>query len=133
MVIEGAERFGLSQLHQFRGRVGRGAARSYCILISGESSENGNLRLDALVQTQDGFRLSEIDLELRGPGEFFGKRQSGLPDLKLASLGDLGTLQRARDEAHLILADDPQLSAEKNRLLREQVERFWSDGAGDLS
>ncbi|HVB63843.1 MAG TPA: ATP-dependent DNA helicase RecG [Nitrolancea sp.] len=133
MLIEGAERFGLSQLHQFRGRVGRGAARSYCILISGESSENGNLRLDALVQTQDGFRLSEIDLELRGPGEFFGKRQSGLPDLKLASLGDLGTLQQARDEAHLILADDPHLSAARNRMLREQVERFWAGGAGDLS
>jgi ATP-dependent DNA helicase RecG len=133
MLIEGAERFGLSQLHQFRGRVGRGAARSYCILIAGESSESANQRLDALVQTQDGFRLSEIDLELRGPGEFFGKRQSGLPELKLASLGDLGTLQRARDEAHRILNTDPQLSAEHNRLLRAQVERFWAGGAGDLS
>jgi len=133
MLIEGAERFGLSQLHQFRGRVGRGAARSYCILIAGESSETANQRLDALVQTQDGFRLSEIDLELRGPGEFFGKRQSGLPDLKLASLGDLGTLQRARDEAHRILNADPHLSAEHNRLLRAQVERFWANGAGDLS
>ena len=133
MLIEGAERFGLSQLHQFRGRVGRGAARSYCILIAGESSESANQRLDALVQSQDGFRLSEIDLELRGPGEFFGKRQSGLPDLKLASLGDLGTLQLARDEAHRILNADPQLGAEHNRLLREQVERFWADGAGDLS
>ncbi len=133
MVIEGAERFGLSQLHQFRGRVGRGASRSYCLLVADHRGENGNKRLDALVDTQDGFRLSEIDLELRGPGEFFGKRQSGLPDLKLASLGDLGTLQKARDEAHRILNEDPQLESEGNRLIREQVERFWAGGSGDLS
>lgn len=133
MVIEGAERFGLSQLHQFRGRVGRGADHSYCVLIADDRGENGNKRLDAMVEIQDGFRLSEIDLELRGPGEFFGRRQSGLPDLKLASLGDLGTLQKARDEAHRILGDDPQLQSESNRLIREQVERFWADGTGDLS
>ncbi len=133
MVIEGAERFGLSQLHQFRGRVGRGASRSYCILIADDRGENGNRRLDAMVDTQDGFRLSEIDLELRGPGEFFGTRQSGLPDLKLASLGDLTTLQRARDEAHRILESDPKLDTDANRLIREQVDRFWAAGAGDLS
>jgi len=133
MVIEGAERFGLSQLHQFRGRVGRGADRSYCILIAEDQSEGGNRRLDAMVETQDGFRLSEIDLELRGPGEFFGTRQSGLPDLKLASLGDLGTLQKARDEAHRILERDPLLDSESNRALRAAVDHFWSSGAGDLS
>ncbi len=133
MVIEGAERFGLSQLHQFRGRVGRGADHSYCILIAEERGENSNKRLDAMVDTQDGFRLSEIDLELRGPGEFFGTRQSGLPDLKLASLGDLGTLQKARDEAHRILEEDPSLEMAKNRVIRATVERFWAGGAGDLS
>ena len=133
MLIEGAERFGLSQLHQFRGRVGRGASKSYCLLIADESSENGNRRLDAMVETQDGFRLSEVDLELRGPGEFFGTKQSGLPDLKLASLGDVVTLQKARDEAHRILGADPRLQTDANRLIREQVERFWAGGAGDLS
>jgi ATP-dependent DNA helicase RecG len=133
MVIEGAERFGLSQLHQFRGRVGRGAARSYCILVSEDPGDDSARRLDALVETQDGFRLAEIDLDLRGPGEFFGTRQSGLPDLQLASLGDLTTLQRARDEAHRILEADPNLEQPENRLLREHVDRFWSGGAGDLS
>ncbi len=133
MVIEGAERFGLSQLHQFRGRVGRGADHSYCILIAEERGENSNKRLDAMVETQDGFRLSEIDLELRGPGEFFGTRQSGLPDLKLASLGDLNTLQKARDEAHRIFEDDPRLEKAQNQAIRATVERFWSGGAGDLS
>lgn len=133
MVIEGAERFGLSQLHQFRGRVGRGADRSYCILIADDSGGNSNTRLDAMVETQDGFRLSEIDLELRGPGEFFGKKQSGLPELKLASLGDLVTLNKARDEAHRILKQDPSLESPVNALIREQVERFWAGGAGDLS
>ena len=133
MVIEGAERFGLSQLHQFRGRIGRGAAHSYCLLVADEGGDNSNKRLDAMVDTQDGFRLSEIDLELRGPGEFFGKRQSGIPDLKLASLGDITTLQKARDEAHRMLENDPLLESAANQLIREQVDRFWADGAGDLS
>ncbi|MDI3339024.1 MAG: ATP-dependent DNA helicase RecG [Sphaerobacter sp.] len=133
MLIEGADRFGLAQLHQFRGRVGRGAARSYCILVADDVSDEGQRRLEALVQTQDGFRLAEIDLELRGPGEFFGTRQSGLPDLRFASLGDLATLQQARDEAHRVLSADPSLSQPVHRALRERVDRFWVRGAGDLS
>lgn len=133
MLIEGADRFGLAQLHQFRGRVGRGAARSVCILVADDVSEEGQRRLNALVETQDGFRLAEIDLEIRGPGEFFGTRQSGLPDLRFASLGDLGTLQRAREEAHRILSADPTLSKPIHRALRERVDRFWIPGAGDLS
>ncbi|MBX6340867.1 MAG: DNA helicase RecG, partial [Thermomicrobiaceae bacterium] len=133
MLIEGADRFGLAQLHQFRGRVGRGAHRSYCILVADDVSEEGHRRLDALVRYQDGFRLAEIDLELRGPGEFLGTRQSGLPDLKFAALADLATLQQARDEAHRILGSDPGLEREEHRVLRARVERFWRDGAGDLS
>lgn len=133
MLIEGAERFGLSQLHQFRGRVGRGAAQSCCVLLSDEAGAEADRRLDALASTQDGFRLAEIDLELRGPGEFLGTRQSGLPDLRLASLGDLATLQRARDEAHRILRTDPSLTNPEHRYLKAQVAHFWSQGAGDLS
>jgi ATP-dependent DNA helicase RecG len=133
MLIEGANRFGLAQLHQFRGRVGRGAARSYCVLITDDQDDDSRQRLEALVGTQDGFRLAEIDLELRGPGEFFGTRQSGLPDLKLASLGDLATLQQAREEAQRILAGDPTLNDPRHRVLAKHVRRFWKPGAGDIS
>jgi ATP-dependent DNA helicase RecG len=135
MVIEGAERFGLSQLHQFRGRVGRGAAKSYCILITGNDSNGSNSqrRLDAIVETQDGFRLAEIDLELRGPGEFFGTRQSGIPELEFAVLGDMITLHAARTEAQKVLDIDPDLELPEHRTLREHVQRFWVEGMGDLS
>ncbi len=133
MLIEGADRFGLSQLHQFRGRVGRGDARSYCILIADDVSEDGQRRLNALVDTMDGFRLAEIDLEIRGPGEFFGTRQSGIPDLKFAALADIQTLQHARDEAHRLLDLDPPLDRPEHQALRERVERFWRKGIGDRS
>jgi ATP-dependent DNA helicase RecG len=101
MVVEHAERFGLAQLHQLRGRVGRGAAKSYCILITGKRvSEVGEERLNAMVRTQDGFELAELDLSIRGPGEFFGTRQAGLPDFRVANLvRDRALLEIAKQEA----------------------------------
>jgi ATP-dependent DNA helicase RecG len=106
MVIEHAERFGLAQLHQLRGRIGRGAAKSYCILMTGgKVSEEGERRLDALVRTNDGFQIAELDLELRGPGEFFGTRQAGLPSFQVASLiRDRDLLELAKKEAALVLS-----------------------------
>lgn len=127
MVIEGAERFGLAQLHQFRGRVGRGVHQSYCIIISDKENEVTKKRLGALEQTHDGFRLAEVDLELRGPGEFFGTRQSGTPDLKVAQLADTRLLHAANQEARQILAEDPKLEKNEHALLRAKVETFWAD------
>ncbi len=132
MVIEGANRFGLAQLHQFRGRVGRGEHQSYCLLVADESTPDAEQRLSALEQTNDGFQLAEKDLELRGPGEFFGRRQSGLPELRLASLTDMQMLQAARDEAGRLFEEDPLLEKEEHRLLRERVRRFWEEAA-DIS
>ena len=125
IVIDGAERFGLAQLHQFRGRVGRGVHQSYCILISDKENEQTRQRLEAMELTRDGFKLAEIDLQLRGPGEFFGTRQSGTPDLKVAQLADTRLLHAANGEAQKILADDPQL--ERHELLRKKVDAFWAD------
>lgn len=104
MVIEGADRFGLSQLHQFRGRVGRGQHQSYCLLFSQTQSEASNQRLQALVRTNNGFELAEEDLKLRGPGEVFGKKQSGMPDLKMASLLDVRLLKQARSVAQMVIS-----------------------------
>jgi ATP-dependent DNA helicase RecG len=132
IVIEGANRFGLAQLHQFRGRVGRGQHQSYCLLISESVSADSEERLEALEKTNDGFVLAEKDLELRGPGEFFGRRQSGLPELKLASLLDVEMLTIARQEADLLFRLDPWLEKEENQLLKERVMQFWHD-AGDVS
>jgi ATP-dependent DNA helicase RecG len=132
MLIEGANRFGLSQLHQFRGRVGRGDAKSYCILMSDTTTDVSTERLRAIEETNDGFQLAEKDLELRGPGDFFGTRQSGLPELKLASLGDTPLLELARREAQALFAQDPALSHPDHRLLARKVKAFWG-GEGDLS
>jgi ATP-dependent DNA helicase RecG len=132
MLIEGANRFGLSQLHQFRGRVGRGEHSSYCILLADSTTDVSEERLRAIEDTQDGFKLAEKDLEMRGPGDFFGTRQSGLPELKLASLGDTPLLVLARREAQDLFAIDPSLSHPDHRLLARQVSEFWS-GEGDLS
>ncbi|MBM4412347.1 MAG: ATP-dependent DNA helicase RecG [Chloroflexi bacterium] len=126
MMIEGADRFGLAQLHQFRGRVGRGPHKSYCILVSDRDNETTNLRLDAMVASSDGFILAEKDLEIRGPGEFFGTRQSGMPDLKIAQLTDMRLLQAAQLEAKTILREDPELALIQHALLRSQVEAFWA-------
>jgi len=129
MLIEGAERFGLAQLHQFRGRVGRGIHQSYCILVSDKENEVTKQRLEAMEQTRDGFRLAEIDLELRGPGEFFGTRQSGTPDLKVAQLADTRLLHAANLEARAILTDDPKLEQPEHAALKAKVEAFWADAA----
>ena len=108
MLIDGANRFGLAQLHQFRGRVGRGEYQSTCILVADTETADAQERLSALTQTNDGFALAEKDLELRGPGEFFGRRQSGLPELQLASLLDMDMLQIAQAEAQTIAERRPQ-------------------------
>ena len=132
MLVEGANRFGLAQLHQFRGRVGRGEHQSYCILLADSSTASSEERLRALESTHDGFLLAQKDLELRGPGEFFGTRQSGLPDLKLAQVGDTPILEQARAEAKTLFREDPDLSRPEHRLLAHKLEQFWQQ-AGDLS
>lgn len=132
MLIDGANRFGLAQLHQFRGRVGRGAHKSYCILVADSDTPDATERLEALTQTNDGFALAEKDLEIRGPGEFFGRRQSGLPELQLASLLDMDMLKIAQAEAQTIAAEDPDLALPEHQLLRQRVARFWQN-AGDAS
>jgi ATP-dependent DNA helicase RecG len=132
MLVEGANRFGLAQLHQFRGRVGRGEHTSYCLLVADSSTAESEERLKAIEATQDGFVLAEKDLELRGPGEFFGTRQSGLPDLRVAGLADVRLLDTARREAQRLFDADPQLASPDLRLLVQQVDRFWS-GEGDAS
>jgi len=129
MVIENAERFGLSQLHQLRGRVGRGGDQSFCYLLYSEKiSEDGLKRINAMVKYIDGFKLSEIDLEMRGPGDFFGTRQSGLPDLKFSNIvKDTDLLLLARQDAYEILKKDPLLSKLENRLLKEMLKFKWKD------
>ncbi|AKG53864.1 ATP-dependent DNA helicase RecG [Dehalogenimonas sp. WBC-2] len=125
MLIESADRFGLSQLHQFRGRVGRGKEQSYCMLLAENPSEIANTRLSVIENTQDGFILAEEDLKLRGPGEFFGTRQSGLPDLKMARLSDVPILEMARDEATRLFDDDPKLKKPEHRALYQELIRVW--------
>ena len=122
MMIEGAERFGLSQLHQFRGRVGRGEHQSYCFLFMQNESETAKQRLRAMVSHNSGFKLAEIDLELRGPGQIFGVRQSGIPDLKMASLTDSATITKAREAAQTIINTDPML--EQYPLLNEKIAQL---------
>ena len=122
MIIENAERFGLSQLHQLRGRVGRGADKSYCILVSDHDTPEAKSRLGILCSTGDGFKVAEEDLRLRGPGDFFGERQHGLPEMHIADLGaDILILRQAHDEAIALLEDDPLLQKEENRVLKEQI------------
>lgn len=121
MVIEGANRFGLAQLHQFRGRVGRGSAQSRCFLIPEKENDIENQRLRAMVDTNDGFKLAEMDLEMRGPGDFIGKRQSGMREMKLTSLADVRLIEKARDEAARLFAEDPYLEQPDNAELKSRV------------
>ena len=126
MVIENAERFGLSQLHQLRGRVGRSDKKSYCVLLTRSSSQMTRERLEIMCRTNDGFEIAREDLRIRGPGEFFGQRQSGVPGLKIADLGaDMTLLASAHDAALALLAQDPQLSAPENTVLRNQISQLF--------
>ncbi|MEZ4735475.1 MAG: ATP-dependent DNA helicase RecG [Caldilineaceae bacterium] len=129
MIIEDAERFGLAQLHQFRG-VGRGQQQSYCALVSKADNAGAEERLRALEETNNGFALAEKDLELRGPGEFLGTKQSGLPELRIAHLGDVATLALAREAAQKLFEEDPELR--DHSPLQKQVWRFWR-GHGDVN
>jgi ATP-dependent DNA helicase RecG len=129
MMVEGAEHFGLSQLHQFRGRVGRDKEQGYCLLIPEKLSPESRERLRLMEKVHDGFALAEKDLEMRGPGEFFGTQQSGLPDLKLAKLTDLRSLELARREAITLFQSDPNLKKAEHQPLRQQLSRVWAKGA----
>ena len=128
MVIENAERFGLSQLHQLRGRVGRGAEQSFCVLMSKDRlSPDAKVRLEAMVESADGFKIAETDLQLRGPGDFLGTRQSGLPDFKLANLSeDVELVSKAREVAFSLIADDPELEAPEHQSIRKEINQYMS-------
>src|SRR5271167_2844768 len=133
MVIEHAERFGLAQLHQLRGRIGRGAAKSYCILMTGgKVSEEGQRRLDAMVKTNDGFQIAELDLELRGPGEFFGTRQAGLPSFRVANIiRDVQLLEAAKREAAAVLAGpNAEISTEEISRALVHMRALWQHTYG---
>ena len=134
MMIENADRFGLSQLHQLRGRVGRGSHRSYCILVSDAKSESAKERLDVLCRTNDGFAIAEEDLKTRGPGDFFGDRQHGLPTLRLTDLmRDCEALNFAQTVARELIADDPGLDKPENRPLKARVEAMFREYRGGLN
>ncbi len=134
MIVENADRFGLSQLHQLRGRVGRGAHKSYCVLFSDAQGEDARARLRVLCRTNDGFKISEEDLRLRGPGDFFGSRQHGLPEMHVADLsGDMRVLRQAQDEALALLRDDPALEKPENAPLRERIDALFAHNAERLN
>ncbi len=130
IIIENAERFGLSQLHQLRGRVGRGKHQSWCILVTASGRETARERLKALCATNDGFQIAEEDLRLRGPGDFFGKRQHGLPQLKVADFAsDMQLLKEAKQAAEELIADDPELKKSSHRLLKRKVQKLFQENA----
>jgi len=133
MLIEGANRFGLAQLHQFRGRVGRGQDQSYCLLIPESENAVENERLVAMEQSSDGFVLAERDLEQRGPGDFLGSRQSGFMELKMASLTDVRLIEIAREQAQKLFAMDPELQLPEHANLSRVFDRFWAATKGELS
>lgn len=133
MLIEGANRFGLAQLHQLRGRVGRGSDQSFCLLIPDKEDAIENERLSVMSETNDGFVLAEKDLQQRGPGEFLGTRQAGFSELKLANLTDVRLIEKARQQAQALFQDDPDLSAPENQPLAKRLQEFWQAGRGDIS
>ena len=131
MIIESAERFGLSQLHQLRGRVGRGAEQSYCILMTGHKlSNDSKTRLETMTSTNDGFEIAEVDLKLRGPGDLMGTQQSGILNLKIADIvKDNSILQTARFYASKLLKEDPNLEMDKNNMVRNAYSRLVKNKA----
>ena len=133
MLIESANRFGLAQLHQLRGRVGRGAEQSYAILIPETEAEIENERLKVMSETNDGFVLAEKDLEQRGPGQFLGTRQAGFAELQMATLTDLQLIEKARKHAHEVIEKDPNLEAPEYLAMRNAVKERWSGEEGDIS
>ena len=126
MLIENADRFGLSQLHQLRGRVGRGDHESYCVLLANPKTDSGVERLKAIEGTLDGFEIAEADMDIRGPGELFGTRQHGLPEIRFGHLTkDFGIMEAARKEAFALIAKDPNLAEEHHKWLKNALgERF---------
>jgi ATP-dependent DNA helicase RecG len=134
MLVEGANRFGLAQLHQLRGRVGRGASQSYCLLVPDHEDAVENERLQAMAETNDGFILADRDLQQRGPGEFLGTRQAGFAStLKMASITDIPLIEKARNQAQSLFEKDPNLELPEHKLLAEAVGRFWGKSLGDVS
>jgi ATP-dependent DNA helicase RecG len=134
MLIEGADRFGLAQLHQLRGRVGRGSEQSYCLLVPTHEDATENERLQAMAQSNDGFVLAELDLKQRGPGEFLGTRQSGYATgLRMASITDVALIEKARTQAQKLFNEDEDLQKPEHTLLAESLQRFWGASKGDVS
>jgi len=133
ILIEGADRFGLAQLHQFRGRVGRGEHQSYCLLLSDNPSSEAKERLQVLERVSDGFAVAEEDLKFRGPGDYFGTRQSGLPDLRMARLSDQDILALARQEASALLKEDPNLERPEHQALGQSLVNFSSTPQGEIN
>ena len=134
MIVENAERFGLSQLHQLRGRIGRGKFQSYCVLVSDSETPEARARLRVMKDTSDGIKIAEADLRQRGPGDFFGSRQHGLPEMHIADLcDDMNVLEEARDAAQALLQRDPDLTEPGNRRLRAQCDRLFEINAGRLN
>jgi ATP-dependent DNA helicase RecG len=133
ILIEGADRFGLAQLHQFRGRVGRGEHQSHCLLLSDNPSPEAQERLEVMERVSDGFAVAEEDLRFRGPGDYFGTRQSGLPDLRMARLSDQDILILARQEASALLRKDPNLRLPQHQVLAQNLAQFTTSPQGEIN
>ena len=134
MLIEHAERYGLAQLHQLRGRVGRGPHDSCCVLVGDPKTEEARRRLEIITSTSDGFEIAEEDLRLRGPGEFFGTKQHGLPELKIGNIAeDFGLLRKARDHAFALVAADPTLAKPENQAAKQCLRQKFRDRMGLVS